>query len=391
MLYKQFQNLQLSALGFGAMRLPLLPDGSGTIDQTELDRMVDAATAAGVNYFDTAHPYHDGKSEGAIGRSLARYPRESWHLADKFPGHQNVHGVKELQPAEVFEEQLRRCGVEYFDFYLLHNVNEQSMAYYCNPEKHCLDYFLEQKAKGRIRHLGFSCHAGPEALQEFVDRYGKDLEFCQIQLNYVDWKLQNAQKKVEILRKAGLPIWVMEPVRGGKLAAFAEETEAEMHALRPDESCAAWAFRWLQSVPKPTMILSGMSNLQQMEENIKTFSAEKPLNDAELAVLEKIAADMQGKIPCTGCRYCCAGCPVGLNIPMILSMANELQVSGSLNLMMRYSALGDGKRAADCIGCGQCREACPQKIDVPAEMAKFADAVAREKSWEEICRERAAI
>ena len=389
MLYKQFQNLQLSALGFGAMRLPLLPDGSGTIDQAELDRMVDAAMAAGVNYFDTAHPYHDGKSEGAIGRSLARYPRESWHLADKFPGHQNVHGVKELQPAEVFEEQLRRCGVEYFDFYLLHNVNEQSMAYYCNPEEHCLDYFLEQKAKGRIRHLGFSCHAGPEALQEFVNRYGKNLEFCQIQLNYVDWKLQNAQKKVEILRKAGLPIWVMEPVRGGKLAAFAEETEAEMHALRPDESCAAWAFRWLQSVPKPTMILSGMSNLQQMEDNIRTFSEEKPLNAAELAVLEKIAEDMQGKIPCTGCRYCCAGCPVGLNIPMILNMANEMQVYSSMNLMMRYSALGDGKRAADCIACGQCREACPQKIDVPAEMAKFAERISTQKTWEEVCRERA--
>lgn len=389
MLHNQFQDLQLSALGFGAMRLPLLPDGSGAIDQAELDRMVDAAMAAGVNYYDTAHPYHDGKSEGAIGRSLARYPRETWHLADKFPGHQNVHGVKELQPAEVFEEQLQRCGVDYFDFYLLHNVNEQSMAYYCNPEKHCLDYFQEQKAKGRIRHLGFSCHAGPEALQEFVDRYGKNLEFCQIQLNYVDWKLQNAEKKVEILRKAGLPIWVMEPVRGGKLAAFAEETEAEMHTLRPDESCAAWAFRWLQSVPKPTMILSGMSNLQQMEDNLKTFSAEKPLNAAELAVLEKIAADMQGKIPCTGCRYCCAGCPVGLNIPMILNMANEMQVYSSMNLMMRYSALGDGKRAADCVACGQCREACPQKIDVPAEMAKFAERISTQKTWEEVCRERA--
>ena len=391
MVYKQFQDLQLSALGFGAMRLPLCPDGSGTIDQTELDRMVDAAMAAGVNYYDTAHPYHDGKSEGALGRSLARYPRETWHLADKFPGHQNVHGVKELQPAEIFEEQLQRCGVDYFDFYLLHNVNEQSMAYYCNPEKHCLDYFLEQKAKGRIRHLGFSCHAGPEALQEFVDKYGKNLEFCQIQLNYVDWKLQDAEKKVEILRKAGLPVWVMEPVRGGKLASFAEETEAEMHALRPDESCAAWAFRWLQTVPKPTVILSGMSNLQQMEDNLKTFSEVKPLNAAEMAVLEKISKDMQGKIPCTGCRYCCAGCPVGLNIPMILSMANEMQVYSSLNLMMRYSALGDGKRAADCIACGQCREACPQKIDVPAEMAKFAEVVSKQKTWEEVCRERAAV
>ena len=390
MLYKQFQDLQLSALGFGAMRLPLLPDGSGTIDQTELDRMVDAAMAAGVNYFDTAHPYHDGKSEGAIGRSLARYPRETWHLADKFPGHQNVHGVKELQPAEVFEEQLQRCGVEYFDFYLLHNVNEQSMAYYCNPEKHCLDYFLEQKAKGRIRHLGFSCHAGPEALQEFVDRCGKDLEFCQIQLNYVDWKLQDAEKKVEILRKAGLPIWVMEPVRGGKLASFTEETEAEMHALRPDESCAAWAFRWLQSVPKPTMILSGMSSLQQMEENIKTFSEEKPLNAAELAVLEKISTDMRGKIPCTGCRYCCAGCPMELDIPGLLGMSNDMAVQNNFNTVARYGAIPDDKKASACIACGQCMEACPQKINVPEEMQRLAELMSGQKSWEEICKERAA-
>ena len=309
MVFKQFKDLQLSGLGFGTMRLPLLPDGSGDIDQSELDRMVDAAMAAGVNYFDTAHPYHGGQSEVAIGRSLSRYPRESWYLADKFPGHQNVHGVREMQPAEVFEEQLERCGVDCFDFYLLHNVNENSMHYYCNPEKHCLDYFLEQKARGRIRHLGFSCHAGPEALKQFVDQYGKELEFCQIQLNYVDWKLQDAEKKCEILREAGLPVWVMEPVRGGKLAAFREETESEMHALRPDESCAAWAFRWLQTVPKPTMVLSGMSNLQQMEDNIKTFSTERPLKREELALLEKIADGMMGTIPCTG-SFAVVGCMV---------------------------------------------------------------------------------
>ena len=388
MLYNSFQNEKLSALGFGAMRLPLRPDGE--IDRAELDRMVDAAVAAGVNYFDTAYAYHGGKSEIALGESLRRYPRESWNLADKFPGHQNVRGVRPMVPEEVFEDQLRKCGVEYFDFYLLHNVCENSLAYYYGEKTdECLAYFLEQKAKGRIRHLGFSSHATAPALERFLDKYGERFEFCQIQLNFVDWKLQDAEKKVEILRKAGLPIWVMEPVRGGKLASFTEETEAEMHALRPDESCAAWAFRWLQSVPKPTMILSGMSSLQQMEENIKTFSEEKPLNAAELAVLEKISTDMRGKIPCTGCRYCCAGCPVGLNIPMILSMANELQVSGSMNLMMRYSALGDGKRAADCIACGQCREACPQKIDVPAEMAKFAEAISTQKTWEEVCRERA--
>ena len=193
MIYKSFQKLTLSSLGFGTMRLPLQDDG--TIDQKELDRMTDMAIAGGVNYFDTAHPYHGGKSEAAIGRSLARYDRDSWYLADKFPGHQNVHGVRELQPKDVFEEQLRRCGVEFFDFYLLHNVNENSMQYYCNPEKRCLEYFLEQKEKGRIRHLGFSCHAGPDALRQFVREYGRELEFCQIQLNYVDWTLQDAKQK----------------------------------------------------------------------------------------------------------------------------------------------------------------------------------------------------
>ena len=387
MLYKPFQNLQLSALGFGTMRLPLREDG--TIDQKELDRMTDLAIAGGVNYFDTAHPYHGGKSEGAIGRSLARYDRDRWYLADKFPGHQNVRGVTELQPAAVFEEQLQRCGVEFFDFYLLHNVNENSMPYYCNPEKRCVEYFLEQKEKGRIRHLGFSCHAGPEALRQFVGQYGRDLEFCQIQLNYVDWSLQDAKQKVSILREAGLPVWVMEPVRGGKLASFDEDTEAKMRALRPDESIAAWAFRWLQTLPKPTMVLSGMSTPAQMEDNIRTFSEEKPLNEEELRVLDGIVKRFSGSIPCTACRYCCDGCPAGLDIPTILALSNELEIGGNtLITVMRYSGLGDGKRADDCIGCGQCREICPQKINVPEEMKKLAAAIKKQKSWEEICLER---
>ena len=389
MLFKQFQDLQLSSLGFGTMRLPLQSDGS--IDQAELDRMVDSAVVSGINYFDTAHPYHGGRSEVAIGKSLARYPREQWYLADKFPGHQNVKGVKELLPEQVFEEQLQRCGVEYFDFYLLHNVNENSMQYYCNPEKHCLDYFLKQKELGRIRHLGFSCHAGPAALQRFVDQFVKDLEFCQIQLNYVDWGLQDAKQKCDILKKAGLPVWVMEPARGGKLAHFDAVTEEKMRSLRPGESIASWAFRWLQTVPKPMMVLSGMSNLEQMEDNIRTFSSEKPLNPEELAVLEGIAGTLSGTIPCTACRYCCAGCPVGLDIPMLMNLANEMDVGGTvINTLMRYSSLGDGKRADACIGCGQCRKACPQMIDVPAQMTRLADMVAKQKSWEEICRERAA-
>ena len=296
MLYNEFQGETLSALGFGAMRLPVLDDGS--IDQAHLDRMVDAAMAAGVNYFDTAHPYHGGKSEVCLGKSLARYPRESWNLADKFPGHQNVKGVKPVTPEGIFEEQLRRCGVDYFDFYLLHNVNENSLAcYYGKPENRFMDYFLEQKAKGRIRHLGFSCHAAPEGLEQFLALYGKDVEFCQIQLNYVDWTLQDAKRKCEILKDAGLPVWVMEPVRGGKLASFDEETEARLRALRPEESIPAWAFRWLRTLPKPTMILSGMSNLAQMEDNLKTFSEHKPLNEEELALLAEIADRLSRRLP----------------------------------------------------------------------------------------------
>ena len=391
MIFHSFQDLKLSALGFGAMRLPVLPDGSGTIDQEELDRMVDAAIAAGVNYFDTAHPYHGGKSEGAIGRSLSRYPRDRWHLADKFPGHQNVGGVNAFVPEEVFEEQFRRCGVDFFDFYLLHNVNENSMAYYCNPENRCLEYFLEQREKGRIRHLGFSCHAAPDALEKFLRAYGKEMEFCQIQLNYVDWTLQNARKKCELLREAGIPVWVMEPVRGGKLASFPEEIEAKMRSFRPDESTAAWAFRWLQTVPKPTVVLSGMSSLAQMEDNLRTFSGEKPLSEEEIGVLEEIADRLSGSIPCTGCRYCCAGCPMELDIPKILNFANEMAVGNSINIVMRYTAMGKDKLADACIGCGQCAKACPQKINIPGEMKKFAELMSRQKSWEEICRERAGF
>ena len=389
MLYNSFQDLSLSALGFGAMRLPLLADGS--IDQAELDRMVDAAMAAGVNYYDTAYPYHGGMSEVCLGKSLARYPRESWYLADKFPGHQNVKGVKPVMPEEIFEEQLQRCGVDYFDFYLLHNVNENSLScYYGNPDNHFIEYFLEQKAKGRIRHLGFSCHAAPAGLEQFLALYGKDVEFCQIQLNYVDWTLQDAKKKCEILKAAGLPVWVMEPVRGGRLAHFDAAIEEAMRAFRPDESIPAWAFRWLRTVPQPTMILSGMSNLQQMQDNLKTFEEHRPLNQEELALLGRVASQIAQLIPCTGCRYCCAGCPMELDIPTMLSMANDMAVAKSFNTVARYSALGEGKRADSCIGCGQCMAACPQKIHVPEELKKLDALMSSQKSWEEICQERAA-
>ena len=192
-----------------------------------------------------------------------------------------------------------------------------------------------------------------------------------------------------ILRERGIPVWVMEPVRGGKLAAFDEETEAIMRSLRPDESIPAWAFRWLRTVPQPTMILSGMSSLAQMQDNLKTFSEHKPLNDTELQLIEALGLRIARQIPCTGCRYCCAGCPMELDIPMLMGMANDMAITQSFNAVSRYAALDDSKKASACIGCGQCSAACPQKIDVPEQMRRLTQVMANHKSWEEICRERA--
>ncbi len=389
MIYRQFKDLKLSGLGFGTMRLPLLPGGTvADIDQEQVDAMVDYAIEHGVNYFDTAVPYHGSRSETAIGRALARYPRDSFYLADKFPGHQAVNGL-ELPLEATFEEQLQKCGVEYFDFYLMHNVNENSIKYYNDSSNGCVDYFVKQKELGRIKHLGFSCHGSVDNIKEFLDMHGDKVEFCQIQLNYLDWSLQNAREKCAFLKERGLPIWVMEPVRGGKLAKLDEETEAALRALRPEESTAAWGFRWLQTVPEVTMVLSGMSDISQMRDNVKTFTEEKPLSAEETALLYSVADRFKYTIPCTGCRYCCAGCPMELNIPMLMNLCSDQRVSDSINIAIRYEALGE-KNAAACIGCGKCREACPQNIDVPAFMKELAQARQGKKTWAEICRERDA-
>lgn len=215
MIDSEFQGKRLSLLGFGTMRLPTHADGS--IDEAQVAEMAAYALEHGVNYFDTAYPYHGGESERVIGRVLSKYPRDSWYLATKYPGHQI--SSTGYDPAEIFEEQLQKCGVEYFDFYLLHNVYEKSMEVYLDPKWGIIDYFKEQKRLGRIKHLGFSCHAETKGLREFLDACGEDMEFCQIQLNYLDWTLQDAKGKYDLLTGRGIPVWVMEPVRGGRLAS----------------------------------------------------------------------------------------------------------------------------------------------------------------------------
>lgn len=388
MIYNQFKDKKLSALGFGTMRLPLLSKNAGDIDQVTLDKMVDMAMLAGVNYFDTAYPYHEGKAENAIATSLARYPRDSYYLADKFPGHQLAKSRKRESPETIFEDQLKKCGVDYFDFYLMHNFNENSASYYLDERNNYIDYFLEQKKNGRIKHLGFSCHSAPDGLKEYLNKYGQYMEFCQIQLNYLDWTLQNAEQKVKILNEYGLPIWVMEPVRGGRLAKLDSETEEKMQTLRPGASTASWAFRWLQTIPQPTMILSGMSAIEQMEDNIKTFSCEAPLNETEISLVYAAVQKLEKLVPCTGCRYCCSGCPKGLDIPNLINLSNDLNVSYSVNVMARYETLGPGKHAEDCISCGQCVQSCPQNINVPEVLAAFSEKLSTLQSWEEICRSR---
>lgn len=386
MIYNTFQNKELSLLGFGAMRLPTTPDGN--IDEIQVKEMTHYAIKHGVNYFDTAYPYHNGDSERVLGRILSEYPRDSFYLATKYPGHQILSAG--YNPAEIFENQLHKCGVDYFDFYLLHNVYEKSFETYLNPKWGIIDYFKEQKKLGRIKHLGFSSHAQTKCLKEFLDICGEDMEFCQIQLNYLDWTLQDAKAKYELLTERGIPVWVMEPVRGGRLANLDETTETTLRMHRPDESVASWSFRFLQELPNVKMILSGMSNMSQMQDNIKTFSELKKLSKEENLLLLDIAESMKNSVPCTACRYCCEGCPMGLDIPMLLSTYNELRFSPNVNTAMRIEFMDENKKPSACINCGKCVAICPQNIDIPTAMKDLTEQLSKLPSWVEICRQREA-
>lgn len=371
MIYRDFQDLKLSALGMGAMRLPVVDGDDARIDEAAAFEMVDLAMKSGVNYYDTAWGYHNGNSELVMGKALARYPRESFYLATKFPGY-DLSNMPKVQ--EIFEKQLEKCQVEYFDFYLFHNVCEMNIDAYLDPQYGIYEYLLEQKKNGRIRHLGFSAHGDYQVIQRFLDAYGKDMEFCQLQLNYLDWDFQNAKQKVELLDQWNIPVWVMEPLRGGKLASLASEDEEKLKALRPEEGIPAWAFRYLQSLPSVKVILSGMSNRRQMEENIQTFAEDKPLNAKELETIHSIADSMVKKIvlPCTACHYCTSHCPQGLDIPGLLALYNEhCFTQGGFIAPMALSAIPAEKQPSACIGCRSCEAVCPQGIKISEAMVDF--------------------
>lgn len=371
MITKKFQDLELSTLGMGAMRLPTVNGDDSQIDQAATEEMVAYAMQHGINYYDTAWGYHNGNSELAMGKALAKYPRESFYLATKFPGY-DLANMPKVQ--EIFEKQLEKCGVGYFDFYLFHNVCEMNIDAYLDNETYGIfTYLAEQKKNGRIRHLGFSAHGSYEVMQRFLEAYGSHMEFCQIQLNYVDWTLQDAKAKVELLKQHSIPVWVMEPLRGGKLAKLAEEDEAALKALRPEETIPAWAFRFLQGIPEVVVTLSGMSNFEQLKENIKTFEAGRPLQKRESAALLAIADGMlNGTLPCTACRYCTSHCPKGLDIPSLLELYNEHSFTGGGFIApMALGALPEDKKPSACIGCRSCEKVCPQQIKISEAMADF--------------------
>ncbi len=373
MIYRDFQDMKLSGLGLGAMRLPVIDGDDSSIDEAAATQMVAYAMEKGINYYDTAWGYHSGQSEIVMGRILKNYPRESFYLASKFPGY-DLSNMDKVE--EIFEKQLEKCQVDYFDFYLFHNVCEMNIDYYLDEKYGIYDYLMKQKENGRIRHLGFSAHGSYDVIRRFLDAYGKDMEFGQLQINYLDWSFQDARKKAELLTEYQIPVWVMEPLRGGRLASLEEKYETRLKALRPDETIPAWAFRFLQSLPEVKMVLSGMSNMEQLQANIRTYEVDQPLNEQERDALLSIADEMLGRkvLPCTACRYCVSHCPQGLDIPELLALYNEHNFTeGGFIAPMALSSYAEDKKPAACIGCRSCEAVCPQQIRISEAMADFAE------------------
>lgn len=354
---------KMPKLGFGLMRLP---EKGGKINLEQVCRMVDSYLKSGMNYFDTAYVYHGGMSEVAAREALVkRHPRDSFMLATKLPAWE----IRKAEDVErLFNEQLERAGVDFFDFYLLHSIEDGS-NYDTYVKYDCFDWCMKRKAEGKIKHFGFSYHGSPELLETILDAH-PEVEFVQIQLNYLDRTnpVVRSERLYEILHARNIPIIVMEPVRGGMLADMAPEIKAKFKARQPERSVASWALRYVGSLPGVMTILSGMSNEEQMNDNIGTFTDFEPLQDDEMRIINEVTEKLLGipQIGCTSCKYCCDGCPKGISIPDVFRTINTLRrYPDDWRAKNFYLGLIERSgKASDCIACGQCERVCPQHLPI---------------------------
>ena len=366
-----FEGLSVSRLSMGVMRLPVQENQEGKpIDFEAAREIIRRCIEGGINYFDTAYIYHGGHSETFLAKALAEYPRDSYFLADKF----NLQANPDFRAQ--FAQQLERLNTDYIDFYLLHGIQDSSEEPML--QSGCIEYFREMKAQEKIRHFGFSFHGSPDSLRRLLAAGPWD--FVQIQLNYMDWLFEDAKELYEILDQAGIPILVMEPLRGGRLASLNPQTAEKLLAAQPGKSLASWGMRWLMRLPRVAVVLSGMSNPDQARDNIATFSEGKPLSEEESALLMQVCQEYRASVAvaCTGCRYCTDDCPMGLDIPRILNIYNAIKLDSEWRASLLYS-LPEGKRPDSCIGCGACTGHCPQSFDIPAYMAELAEIMKRVK------------
>lgn len=359
--------VETSLLGFGCMRFPMTEEGK--IDEPEAERMLDRAISAGVNYIDTAYPYHGGESEPFVGRALKKYDRDSFYLATKLPCWK-VEAREDVE--KIFREQLERLQTDYIDFYLMHALDRKSFRKMV--EMGCVEVLEALKAKGEIRYLGFSFHDDYEAFEEILNF--RDWDFCQIQLNYMDTESQAGMKGYRLTEEKNVPLIIMEPVKGGSLAVFAEDITEKFRALEPQASVASYALRWVGSLPNVKVILSGMSTMGQVEDNLKTFGDFRALSSKEEETVDEIVALIRSRVQngCTGCGYCMP-CPAGVDIPGNFRAWNTYHMYQNYNMVKGSweRGLGEAKQARNCVKCGKCESVCPQKLCIRDDLAKVQE------------------